>query len=232
MVAMAIYLGRKFKDRSDADKNKVLLWTAIILDSCEIFRVVMACITSDNPWRWLYELPLFLCGIPLILIPLAALTKGRVHEASLDFVFIFGILGAVLGTYGAGQNYSAYPVLSFPNFISALTHTISGFASLYIIISGMDSMKKKNIWISYCILFAFCAMAFTVNTLIDYNYMFLVRGDGTPYDILYNLVGGNPVLYPMMVVLLFIVYITAFYAIYHAIRKRRKKTIAPETLES
>jgi len=230
MIASAIYFGHKYRGRNEKDKNKVLLWTALILDSCEVFRVVISCIACEDPWRWLYELPLFLCGIPLILIPLAALSKGRIREASLDFVFIFGILGAVLGTYGAGQNYNAYPVLSFNNLISALTHTMSGFASLYIVISGMDSMKKKNIWISFCILFAFCAMAFTANTLLDYNYMFLVRGDGTPYDIFYNLVGGNPVLYPMIVILLFILYITAFYGVYHLI-KRQLRSKAPERME-
>jgi hypothetical protein len=37
--------------------------------------------------------------------------------------------------------------------------------------------------------------------------MFLMQGDGTPYDILYNLVNGNPVLYPLGVVGLFFVYI-------------------------
>ncbi|MBR2930960.1 MAG: YwaF family protein [Clostridia bacterium] len=228
MVALAIYFGRKFRDRSEEEKNKVLLLTAIILDTSEVFRIIMACITSEDPMRWLYELPLFLCGIPLILIPLAALSKGRVREASLDFVLIFGILGAVLGTYGAGQNYNAYPVLSFNNVISAVTHTISGFASLYIVISGMDSMKKKNIWISFCILFGFCAMAFTANSLLDYNYMFLVRGDGTPYDIFYNLVGGNPVLYPMTVILLFLLYIAAFYGVYHLVKRKELKCDDPE----
>ena len=54
--------------------------------------------------------------------------------------------------------------------------------------------------------------------------MFLLRGDGTPYDIVYNLVGGNQVLYPLMVVGLFLVYIGAFYGIVRLIRS--KKTVA------
>lgn len=51
--------------------------------------------------------------------------------------------------------------------------------------------------------------------------MFLLRGDGTPYDIVYNLVGGNQVLYPLMVVGLFLVYIGAFYGIVRLIRGKR-----------
>ena len=59
--------------------------------------------------------------------------------------------------------------------------------------------------------------------MIDYNYMFLVRGDGTPYDILYNLVGGSPVFYPLGVVALFLLYIAAFYGVYFAIMGKKKK---------
>jgi len=172
--------------------------------------------------QWIYILPLFLCSIQLITIPLAAFAKGRVKEAALDFVVIFGILGAVLGTYGAGQNYASYPVLSFDNIVSGITHAISGFASLYIIISGMASMKKKNIYITLIILLSFCVAAYVTNILIDYNYMFLMRGDGTPYDIFYNMVNGNKVAYPLIVVSLFLLYIVAFYSVYFLVRKLRK----------
>lgn len=223
IIVLAIYFGRKFRDKSYEEKNKVLIWTAIILDSIEIIRIIISCIRSGEPDRFLYELPLFLCSIQLIAIPVAAFSKGRLKEASLDFVFIFGMLGAVLGTYGAGQNYAAYPVLSFDNVFSALTHTIAGFATIYIGISGMKSMKPRNIPITYAILLAFCVLAAIGNTIVPYNYMFLVSGDGTPYDILYNLVGGNPVLYPMMVILLFLIYIAAFYGVYMLIAKRLGK---------
>lgn len=232
IIVLAIYFGRKFRDKSYEEKNKVLIWTAIILDSIEIIRIIISCIRSGEPDRVLYELPFFLCSIQLIAIPVAAFSKGRLKEASLDFVFIFGMLGAVLGTYGAGQNYAAYPVLSFDNVFSALTHTIAGFATIYIGISGMKSMKPRNIPITYAILLAFCVLAAIGNTIVPYNYMFLVSGDGTPYDILYNLVGGNPVLYPMMVILLFLIYIAAFYGVYMLIAKRlgkNKTATAPIT---
>ena len=50
-----------------------------------------------------------------------------------------------------------------------------------------------------------------------------MRGDGTPYDILYNLVGGHPVLYPLGVVVLFYLYIVAFYGVYYLIQKKISK---------
>jgi hypothetical protein len=66
-------------------------------------------------------------------------------------------------------------------------------------------------------------VAYVVNVLIDDNYMFLMAGDGTPYDIFFNLVGRHPVLYPLIVVVLFLLYITAFYWIFYLVQKKRKK---------
>ena len=232
-VGLAIVLGQKMRDRSFDEKNKVLIWTAIIIDSVEIIRIIIACIISSNPDRWMYELPLFLCSIQLIAIPVAAFTKGQIKEAALDFVFIFGMLGALLGTYGASQNYSSYPVFSFVNLFSALTHTIAGFACVYIGVSGMKSMKKKNIPYTFAILVSFCILAFIANALVDYNYMFLVRSDGTPYEIIYSLVNGNKILYPSLVILLFLVYIASFYGIYMLIMSRlgNKKSITDENAD-
>ena len=228
MVTLAVCIGLKYKTRGDKEKNLPLIIAAIMIDGFELFKIVLMCIRGGNPWGWLYELPLFLCSIQLITIPLAAFSKGRVKEAALDFVFIFGILGAVLGTYGAGQNYGCYPVLSFDNVVSGITHSISGFASLYIAISGMASMKKKNIPITFAILFSFCIAALSANAILDYNYMFLRRGDGTPYDIFYNLVGGNQILYPMVVILLFVLYIVVFHYVYDLCKNGKKKEACVE----
>lgn len=223
MVFFAIWLGRARKKASKKDQNRVLVVAALLIDGLEIIKIILGCVNSSDPMAWLYNLPLFLCSIQLITIPVAAFCRGRLKEAALDFVLIFGILGAVLGTYGAGQNYAAYPVLGFDNMVSGVTHAIAGFCSLYIVFSGMISMKKRNMPITFGILGGFCAAAFVVNRLIDYNYMFLVRGDGTPYDIFYNLVGGHPVLYPLIVVALFLLYIFAFYSVYFYIEKRKSQ---------
>lgn len=230
MAVLAVFLGRKFRFRSDKEKNKALIWSAILIDFFELFKIVCMCIRDGGTGPILYELPLFLCSIQLITIPLAAFSKGRIKEASTDFVCLFGILGAVFGTVGAIQNYNAYPVLSLDNVTSGITHSISGFASLYIMIAGLASLKKKNIFITVSILLSFCVMAYVTNILIDYNYMFLMNHDGTPYSIVYNLVGGHPVLYPLSVVALFLIYIALFYFIVH-LRSKKQSTAVLEAQE-
>ena len=220
MVVLAVFLGKKNKNKLQTQKNTVLIWSAFLIDGFEMVKIILAC--AEDPSAWTMMLPLFLCSIQLIAIPLAAFSVGRIKDAALDFVCVFGLLGAVLGTYGATQNYNAYPVLSFTNMVSGITHTISGFAALYIMVSGMASMKQENIWVTFTILLVFCAAAYTANILVDYNYMFLMSGDGTPYDILYNLVGSHAVLYPVSVVVLFLVYIGLFYGIWHWVGKKKQ----------
>ena len=91
----------------------------------------------------------------------------------------------------------------------------------------MVSMKKKNAGITVGILLGFSIAAYIANLLLDYNYMFLMNHDGTPYSIIYNLVGGHPVLYPLLVVALFVVYVFAFYAIYYRLKKEQKPDEQP-----
>ena len=59
--------------------------------------------------------------------------------------------------------------------------------------------------------------------------MFLKRGDGTPYDLIYNLVNGSKVLYPLSVVFLFLIYIAAFYLVYYFIRRSKKARAETES---
>lgn len=225
MITLAVVLGIRNKHRTIKEQNMVLIWAALLIDGFELFKIILMCCRSGDPLDWLYELPLFLCSIQLITIPLAAFSKGRIREAAVDFVSIFGILGAVMGTYFAGQNYACYPVLSFDNVVSGITHAISGFTALYLMITGMTAMKKENIVITFAILLGFCVAAYTANVLLDYNYMFLMRGDGTPYDILYNLVQGNAIAYPIGVVALFLLYIGAFYGVFYLVKNKKNMPV-------
>ena len=72
MVTLAVVIGIKNKNKSESEKNKVLIISAILIDAVEIFKIVMISIANADPMRWQYELPLFLCSIKLIAIPLAA----------------------------------------------------------------------------------------------------------------------------------------------------------------
>ncbi len=222
---LGIFLGIKYK-KNEKIQNRVIIISAIAIDSFEIFKIIIFCLRSDDvPHTLLNVLPLYLCSMMLIALPLAAFTKGRIKEASLDFILIFGFIAGVLGTIGAAQNYSVYPVLAFDNVVSAITHCISCFASLFIGITGMAKLKLKNIWKTLVMLFIIALLAHITNMFSQTtNYMFLERHDGTPYSIFWNMVGGIKPLYSVVVILIFVVLIVAFY-VYKIIRNKIIKKV-------
>ena len=223
MIGLAIFLGLRNRQKDDATKNKVLVYSAILIDGFELLKLIIFATRAHSIATLRTSLPLFLCSIQLITIPVAAFSKGRIKEAAMDFVVLFGILGGIAGTIGAAQNYNAYPVLAFDNIVSAITHNISAFTGLYIIIVGLLTLKKENAWIVGSILLIFVALALLFNQLLDYNYMFLRNHDGTPYVIFYNMVKGNETLYPLTVIFAFYIYMAIFYVVFHLIKNNKEK---------
>ena len=226
MFLLAVVFGTRNRGKNLQVCNRVLVVAAVLMNAVENAKILLRCASESNWMAWLSELPLYMCSIQLITLPLAAFSKGRIKEAALDFVCLFGLLGAVLGTYCAGNNYSCYPVLSFDNVFSGITHSVAGFASLYIMIAGLAKMHRHNMGIACAIIIGFGVAAYAANLLLGSNYMFLMRGDGTPYDILYRLCSGHRVLYPLGVAGLFLIYIFLGFQsvrLVHSTRVRKEK---------
>ena len=237
-VGLGIFFGMKYRAADRAKKLRVLKIAAILMLGLELFKIVICCVRAGSVWEFRGNLPLFLCSILLFSLPIGAFGRGRAQEAALDFSFAFGMLCCIAGTYLAGNIFGASPVLSFDPMVSTTTHCISGFSTIYIGVSGLKEMKMRNAPISCLILGVFEALALGVDILqrptpYQSNYMFFTSPDGTPFQICYDLVAGNQVLYTVFVMLLYFVYLILFYAVYlfvyRAARKKReesRKTLA------
>ena len=59
MVVLSILLGRHNRYALPRQKNRVLIWSAILINGLELFKIVLLCIRSNDPMNWLYNLPLF-----------------------------------------------------------------------------------------------------------------------------------------------------------------------------
>ena len=223
MIALAIIFGLKNRTKSDKTKNLPLIIAAIVIDGVELIKLAVECLIDGSAEPLMYDLPLYLCSLQLFALPVAAFGKGRVKEIGLDFVFIFGLLCALMGTIGAGNDYASYPVICFHNVVSTITHCTSGFGCLYLGIVKMQSMQKRNVWIELLSFVVFCGVAYIVNVILSTNYMFLVRGDGTPYDVFYNFTNGDPILYAALVIGTLLLYILAFFGIYYLVTKRKRR---------
>ena len=76
MLIAAVALGRRLYGASLAKRNRVLAIAAISADAVEIFKIVIMCIANSDPLRWLHELPLFMCSVQLIAMPIAPFMVG------------------------------------------------------------------------------------------------------------------------------------------------------------
>ena len=121
-----------------------MIWVAFLIDGFEIAKIIISCVLDGSFEPIQTMLPLFLCSIQLIAIPISAFSKGQLKNAALDFVFIFGVLGAVMGTYGAAQNYGVYPVLSWPNIVSGITHSLSHASASGVFVADIIVDELEN----------------------------------------------------------------------------------------
>lgn len=247
-IAFAIILGIKIKNNSKAI-NIVLVVSAILMIGLYIGRF------SDVLYRnFVYykdtnslateegvklffsnivnNLPLFLCDMAIIAIPICAFTKGRVRTIFADFLGIWGIPMGFIGTYLAGNVYPSNCIISFGALTSLFIHVIPAFVSLFIFVVGLNTMERRNMYyvIGMFVGFMFFVLIYDYifNPLFDANFMFFFRGDGTPFDLYLLLVGVKPgteasliqlMGYQTLIILTQTAYMVIFYLIYFPIRK-------------
>ena len=112
----------------------------------------------------------------------------------------------------------------------------------------MKSVKMKNLPITLSVLVGFSVLAYVANITVPHimnsaigypkysigypNYMFLLHDNGTPYSIFYNMVGGSPVLYPLVVVGIFVLYLVGFYVVDGWLAKRKEAATVTEVVEA
>ena len=235
---LAVFLGKKFKN--DPKKQTITLLVAgIAIVLVQIAKITYLAWDTDNFWDCIIgNAPLYLCDMAIFIIPLAAVTRGRFRDWCLDFVSIWGILMAIFGTYLAGNIYPAHAAISWGAINSLLNHAISGFAGLFIFVSGMNKMRKKDIPFSVSILLVFMFTAL----IIDYthnlehgghNFMFFRHGDGTPFTFFKDYLSFNSqAVYVIWIFILQCGYMVGFYFAYYGICKLIKRIKEKKQLEA
>ena len=224
-LTLAVFLAKKFKGDSKK-QNLVLLISGIAIVAVQLSKNIWLLCETDNivdciVGNW----PLYFCDVPIYIIPLAALTKGRFKQWCIDFMAICGLLMGFMGNYFAGNLYPSHAIVSFSVFNALLNHSISAFVALFIWVSGLNKMEKRDIPFVIGILFTFMTIALTVDYISipikgsPRNFMFFFHGDGTPFTLFHDLVHGIKPLYQIIIYILQCGYMALFYVVYYAIIK-------------
>ena len=233
-LGLAYWLGRKYRTNVKA-QNIILLISGIFILLVEFAKLFYLLWGTDNVWESLIgNAPLYLCDMTIFIIPLAAVTRGRFRGWCLDFIAIWGLLMAFFGTYLAGNIYPAHAAISFGALNSLLLHAISGFAALFIFVTGLNKMEKRDIPFVVGILLVFMTTALIVDYVDNHNFMFFFHGDGTPFTLFdeYLSFGLKPI-YQLWIYVLQCGYMVGFYFAYYGVaafaRKRHKVKVAQKS---
>ena len=231
-VFLGVFYGKRRKNSGTKAKQKVLLNAAIIMIATELTKIILISFRRHDVFAIRSMLPLFLCSINLFVIPLTAF-NSKITKITTYFVSVYGPLCCIAGTVLAANYYNGSPIFSFDVLNSTITHCISGFAGVYIMVSGLlrdydmteDTLRYvlSSLVLVPISFLALIANALNFNSSYESNYMFLRHAAGTPFSIVENMAGHNPIIYPILVIILYLVYGFVFCGIYYFFAKRKAK---------
>ncbi len=204
--------GLALRRRSDRIRRAVLVSACVLtligffaykyaLSVDEAYNVITA---DKGGFNWWGELPLHLCNINMILIPIAVLTRKR---PLLSFCFFVGPLGAMMALAMPGSGFGGYPIY-LPRMLGYYgTHFLIVVEALAIAVLGFFRPKFSDIPRTVLTILLITLAVFGVNMLMratglfpKANYFYSVETEGNflleifhkwiPYPFLYLLPGA------------------------------------------
>ena len=171
-------------------------------------------------FNWWGELPLQLCNINMILIPIAVLTNRR---ALMSFAFFVGPLGALMALVMPGTGFDGYSIL-LPRMLGYYgTHFMIIIEALALAVFGLYRPRFRDLPGTVAALVLISLAVFGFNMLLrttglhpKANYFFSVETEGNPVlELFYSRI-PYPWLYELPSILILLPYmliITAPFAI-------------------
>jgi uncharacterized membrane protein YwaF len=177
-------------------------------------------------FNWWGELPLQLCNINMILIPIAVLTNRR---PLMSFCFFVGPLGALMALVMPGTGFDGYSIL-LPRMLGYYgTHFMVIIEALALAVFGLYRPRFRDLPGTIAALLAVSLAVFGVNALLRVsglhpkaNYFFSMETEGNPVLELFYRFVPYPYLYELPCFLILIPYMLIITAGF-ALTDRKKK---------
>ena len=189
-ILLLVLATRLMKNRTDRTKRLVIVSACILtLIGFIVYKIFLSLdsdfnvITSEmGGFNWWGELPLQLCNINMIMIPIAVLTKKR---PLLSFCFFVGPLGALMALIMPGNGFDGYSLL-LPRMLGYYgTHFFIIIEALAIVTFGLYRPKFRDLPLTALALLVIALIVFGFNMLLRFtglhpkaNYFFSVETEG------------------------------------------------------
>ncbi len=233
LIAASVLL-RKKSERTRALVLACTCWVTLIgfaaykyaLSVDADFNVITAEMGGFNWWG---ELPLQLCNINLLLIPIAVLTKKR---PLLGFCFFIGPIGALMAMVLPGNGFDGYSIF-LPRMLGYYgTHLVVMYAALAVGTFGLYRPRMRDLPMTALTVFLIALAVFGFNMLLrttglhpKANYFFAVETEGNALlELFYRLI-PLPFLYLLPCIVILSVYsglVTLIFSLAERIGRKRR----------
>ena len=178
--------------RGKSEKTRVRVLVGACLVTLVGFFVYKYCLSIDEAYdaltqdkggfNWWGELPLHLCNINMILIPIAVLRKNR---PLMGFCFFLAPLGALMALAMPGVGFSGYSIL-LPRMLGYFgTHFMIVIEGLAIATFGLFRPTFRDIPKTLLMAFVICCFISLIDFLLRYsglyanaNYFYAIETEG------------------------------------------------------
>ena len=165
--------------------QRVLYGAAILVPLLELSHSVWLYLTGTTSLIKL--LPLHLCGLQSLFIPLAVFTKFTCFR---DFVYATSLLGGIFGTVMPSGVADYYPLWSFQTLQTFALHGLLIFVPLAMILCGQHWPSIQRFPRVLCIFLLAALGVGIVDQMFGENYMFLYAPPaGTPLVLIFDTFG-------------------------------------------
>ncbi len=200
---LLLLIGSSLLLRRKSERTRRIVLVAACLVTLAGFFVYKYCLSIDKEYdvayasmggfNWWSELPLHLCNINMILIPVAVLTKRR---PLMSFCFFLGPLGATLALVMPGMGFGGYSLL-LPRMLGYYgTHFMIVIEALAIVCYGLYRPSFRDLPRTLLTIAAVGLVIFGIDVLLrttglgpKANYFFAMESEGNPVlDIFHGLI--------------------------------------------
>ena len=208
LLTMAGYIAYKFALYRDSDYNHIT--------------------AAMGGFNWWGELPLHLCNINMILIPIAVLRKSR---PLMSFCFFLGPLGAFMALAMPGNGFDGYSLL-LPRMLGYYgTHFMIMAEGLALAFFGLYRPRFRDLPKTVLTALIISFVIFCFNLLLrrtglhpHANYFFTVETEGNPLLELFHRWIPVPYLYILPSVVILGVYMTLVTLPFQLTERKRART--------
>ena len=178
-------------------------------------------------FNWWGELPLHLCNVNMILIPIAVHWKKR---ALMSFCFFVGVLGAAMAVFMPGAGFDGYP-LWLPRMIGFYgTHFAIMVEGLALVTLGLYWPKFRDLPMTALTLLLIALAACGISLLLratglypKANYFFSVETEGNAILELFHRWLPSPFLYLLPSFGILVVYMALVMGVIKAVERLGRK---------